>query len=492
MNILNFPLFKLAQSLLAGVLISFAFAPFSIWWALPIGIALWIRNIQRSGDFRSVILSSLVTSACFFLIVLHWTSTYVGWFPWVLLSLFEALFLTPVGVGIRIFRNSRWSPLLIGGMLVLDEAIRSRFPWGGFGWARIAFVEPSYFTKIATLGGAPLLTFSLAALAALIAQSLSKPRSPALILSGIGLIIAPLAIPTNHSSEVANVAAVQGNVPRLGLDFNAQREAVLQNHLNATKTFSEKISGGVAKRPALVIWPENASDVDPLHDQNAAQLITQITDAIGVPILVGGVTESPNVQNISVLWVPQIGPTSIYIKQHLAPFGEFLPMRKIAEALVPAAKRIVDMKPGQSTITHRIGAIRLGDIICFEIIEDGLVRKAIVGGRANLLAVQTNSATFGRSPESDQQLAVSRERAIEHGRSIVSVSTSGKSALILPDGSVRQKSGFFSQAILQADLPLSNRLTLSDRLGGWPEIFILVVTILAFLRRLLITRGVEK
>ena len=120
------------------------------------------------------------------------------------------------------------------------------------------------------------------------------------------------------------------------------------------------------------------------------------------------------------------------------------------------------------------------------------MRKAIVGGRANLLAVQTNSATFGRSPESDQQLAVSRERAIEHGRSIVSVSTSGKSALILPDGSVRQKSGFFSQAILQADLPLSHRLTISDRLGGWPEIFILVVTILAFLRRLLLTRGVEK
>ena len=383
-------------------------------------------------------------------------------------------------------------PLLTGGIFVLDEAIRSRFPWGGFGWARIAFVEPSYFTKIASIGGAPLLTFSLAALAGLLAGSFSRPRSPALILTGIGLILAPLAIPTNNTSVLANVAAVQGNVPRLGLDFNAQREAVLQNHVDATKRFSENIRGGVVKRPSLVIWPENASDVDPLHDQNAAQLITQITDAIGVPILVGGVTQSPNVQNISVLWVPQIGPTSIYIKQHLAPFGEFLPMRKIAEALVPAAKRIVDMKPGRRTVTHRIGAIRLGDIICFEIIEDGLVRKAIVEGRANLVAVQTNSATFGRSPESDQQLAVTRVRAIEHGRSIVSVSTSGKSALILPDGSIRQKTGFFSQAILQADLPLSNRLTISDRLGGWLELFFVMITGVAFLRRLQIAMGVKR
>ena len=492
MRVLNSRLLHLAQSLFAGALISFAFAPLSIWWMLPIGIAFWIRNIQRRADTQSVILGSLVTSACFFLIVLHWTSTYVGWFPWALLSLFEALFLAPVGVGIYIFRNSRWLPLLTGGMFVLDEAIRSRFPWGGFGWARISFEEPSYFTKIATLGGAPLLTFSLAALASLLAQWLAKPKSPALIISGIGLLIAPLAIPTNPSSELANVAAIQGNVPRLGLDFNAQREAVLQNHLAATKTFSEKIRGGVVKRPSLVIWPENASDVDPLHDRSAAQLITQMTDRIGVPILVGGVTESPNVQNISVLWVPQIGPTSIYVKQHLAPFGEFLPMRKIAEALVPAAKRIVDMKPGHITVTHRIGAIRLGDIICFEIIEDGLVRKAIVGGRANLIAVQTNSATFGRSPESDQQLAVSRERAIEHGRSIVSVSTSGKSALILPDGSIQQESGFFRQAILQADLPLSNRLTISDRLGGWPEIIIVMLTGVALVRRLLVARGIKK
>ena len=489
MRNLKSPLIQSVRFLLAGALMSAAFAPLSLWWTLPIGIALWVRAIQRSADLRSVLLGSLTTSACFFLIVLHWTSTYVGWFPWVTLSLFEAIFLAPIGLAIHSFRKSSWLPLLLGGAFVLDEAIRSRFPWGGFGWARLAFVEPSYFTKIAALGGAPLLTFSLAALGGLLALLLTKARSRMLLLAGIGLLFAPLAIPSNVTSGVANVAAVQGNVPRLGLDFNAQREAVLQNHLQATKVLAEKIRGGEAKRPALVVWPENASDVDPLHDQSAGQLITQMTDEIGVPILVGGVTETPNVQNISVLWVPQIGPTSIYIKQHLAPFGEFLPLRSIAEFLVPAAKRIVDMKPGRTTVTHRIGSIRLGDVICFEIIEDDLVRKAVVGGRANLLAVQTNSATFGRSPESEQQLAVSRERAIEHGRSIISVSTSGKSALLLPDGSILQESGFFKQAILQADLPLSNHLTISDRLGGWPELLIIGFTLLALFRRAIMAGG---
>jgi apolipoprotein N-acyltransferase len=356
-------------------------------------------------------------------------------------------------------------------------------PWGGFGWARLAFEQPSYFTKIASVGGAPLLTFALGALAGLFALLMTDRRSILFLVAGVVLMTAPLLIPANHASASINVAAVQGNVPRLGLDFNAQREAVLRNHVRATNAFAERIRGGAAPKPALVIWPENASDVDPLHDQNAGQLITQTTDGIGVPILVGGVTETPNVQNISVLWMPQVGPTSIYIKQHLAPFGEYLPLRTIAQALVPAAKRIVDMTPGRRTVTHRVGKIKIGDVICFEIIEDDLVRRAIVEGRANLLAVQTNSATFGRSSESEQQLAVSRERAIEHGRSVISASTSGKSALVRPDGSVIKESHFFESTVLQADMPLTNRLTIADRLGSWPELIIIALMILAILRR---------
>lgn len=483
MSIPRLPLRQASKYLLAGALMSAGFAPLSIWLLLPVGIALWANAVQRSAHLRSVAYGSIATSATFFLIVLHWASSYVGWFPWVALALFEALFLAPVGLAMRAFRTSPWFPLLLGGSFVLDETVRSRFPWGGFGWARLAFVQPSYFTKIASLGGAPLLSFALATLAGLFALLLSGARSRAFLISAILLLVAPLAIPANHASQVANVAAVQGNVPRLGLDFNAQREAVLQDHVQTTQLFATEIRGGGAKQPALVVWPENASDVDPLHDQHARRLITQITDEIGVPILVGGVAETPSLQNISVLWVPNTGPTSIYIKQHLAPFGEYLPLRSIAEALVPVARRIVDMRPGKHTVTHQIGNIHLADVICFEIIEDDLVRKAIVSGRANLLAVQTNSATFGRSAESAQQLAVSRERAIEHGRSIVSVSTSGKSALLAPDGTIIQESAFFKSAVLQADLPLTSRLTIADRLGHWPELIMGFLMLLATLRR---------
>ena len=87
----------------------------------------------------------------------------------------------------------------------------------------------------------------------------------------------------------------------------------------------------------------------------------------------------------------------------------------------------------------------------------------------NVLLVQTNNATFGFTDESVQQLAISRIRAIEHGRSIVHISTVGVSAMITPDGTAHQRTTLFTSAVLAADLPLRTNRTIADRVGAWPE-----------------------
>ena len=79
--------------------------------------------------------------------------------------------------------------------------------------------------------------------------------------------------------------------------------------------------------------------------------------------------------------------------------------------------------------------MRVGDLICFEVVDDDLVEDVVAGG-AQLLVVQTNNATFGLSDESVQQLAMSRLRAVETGRAVVHVSTVGVSAMIAPDGTL--------------------------------------------------------
>ena len=132
-------------------------------------------------------------------------------------------------------------------------------------------------------------------------------------------------------------------------------------------------------------------------------------------------------------------------------------------------------------MVFRQGAIRLGDVICYEIGFDGLVRSEVSAG-ANLLAVQSNDATFevdGQSGESAQQVAMARIQAITSDRAIVYASTTGESAIIAPDGTVLARTGLWQRAVLDVRVPLRSGLTLADRLAGWPEAVLTALTILA-------------
>ncbi|MDQ2706485.1 MAG: hypothetical protein M3Z25_02100 [Actinomycetota bacterium] len=126
------------------------------------------------------------------------------------------------------------------------------------------------------------------------------------------------------------VAAIQGNVPRLGLDFNAQRRAVLDNHVRRTQILADDAAAGSIPRPDLVIWHENSSDIDPFRNSDAAAQISAAASAIGVPIEVGAVLvngSGPQATNTSLTWEPGIGPTARIDKRRVVPFGEYLPWR---------------------------------------------------------------------------------------------------------------------------------------------------------------------
>jgi apolipoprotein N-acyltransferase len=91
------------------------------------------------------------------------------------------------------------------------------------------------------------------------------------------------------------------------------------------------------------------------------------------------------------------------------------------------------------------------------------------GDQESLLVVQTNNATFGYTAESEQQFAISRIRAIEHGRSVVHVSTVGVSGFVAPDGTVTGKTGLFTAEQGLGRPVVRDELSPSDRLGPVPE-----------------------
>jgi apolipoprotein N-acyltransferase len=291
------------------------------------------------------------------------------------------------------------------------------------------------------------------------------------------------------------VAAVQGNVPRLGLEPFAQRRAVTENHLQETERLASDVAAGRVPQPTFVVWPENSDDLDPRTDVVSHAQIDTAARSIGVPILVGAViNDGPhNVQNAGIVWSPQTGPGQIYIKRHLVPFGEYLPFRGLMTAISSRFNLIAkDFLPGHRPGTLTIAGIRIADAICFEVADDTVVRQAVNGG-GRLLVVQTNNASYeqqgdsGNGGETAQQLAISQLRAVEHGRAVVVAATSGVSAMIAPNGKILAKTSVFTPAVLDRTLPLRDPRTLADRVGAWPE-WILVgaaalALVLGFIRR---------
>jgi apolipoprotein N-acyltransferase len=447
-------LVALLLSALSGALLSAAFEPVGKWWVAPIAIAAHMYALSIS---RKKVMSSFLFAVTLNLIVLHWSSTFVGSLPWVILAVGMSIFYLPLAL------VSKWGMTAYPLLYILLEELRNRFPFGGFGWVRVAYTQAdSPFSKIAAIGGASALS-ALTLLIALIIFFVTQRRISAITFLPFLLILIPVNLSTSGN---ATVLMIQGNVPTLGLDFNSRAKAVFNNHF-------EKTQEEIAKDPNVdfILWPENSVDVDPFlnADVNAS------LNSIQQPLIIGAILNKGNsLYNTSILWGGELPDT--YIKQHLTPFGEYIPLRSLARIISPLVDEVEDFSPGDGGKTFSIGEIKVAPVICYELIDDDLLRQAAAD--SNILAVQTNSATFGMSAESAQQLSITRVRAIEHGRNIASVSTTGYSAIINSSGKVVEQTAMRSADSIRAEVGLIEGQTPRDAAGDWALIGVLVTLLL--------------
>ncbi|ASY17231.1 apolipoprotein N-acyltransferase [Candidatus Planktophila versatilis] len=430
----------------AAFLVSAAFEPVGIWYLAVIGLALYLQKLRSSSR---PMLHSLAFGFILNAIVLYWSGKYVGPIPWLLLSALQALFYLPVGWVYRRTHRLLWSALALLAM----EEIRSRFPLGGFGWTRIAFSQvDSPALPIVALGGVIALSAFTLAIALLLVHL--RGKNLAAILS---LFVIAFLLPANpQGSGEVNLIAIQGNTPEVGLGFNSRAKAVFDLHRDVTRRVT-------ADQYDAIIWPENAIDIDPRLFPEVQADIAALTGDLSTPIIAGVVQRAANgPQNASILFGEDGIRESVYIKRGLTPFGEYIPLRRLAELVSPLAKKVNDFIPGSKRVTHTVAGVELGPIICYEIILDDLVRD--MAKNSQVLIVQTNSATFAGTAESAQQLAITRIRAVEHSRAILSVSTVGISAFIDNNGRVLSQTGENTQESLAGSLVLSNYRTLINRI----------------------------
>ncbi|WP_084614081.1 apolipoprotein N-acyltransferase [Nakamurella lactea] len=493
---------RLLAAAAGGLTLYAAFAPSTLWWAAIVGIALLGLSVYGVRG-RSGYGLALVFGLTFYLPLLNWSGVYVGSLPWVALAVAEALLTGLVGILLAwAARRLPWWPIWAAAAWGAGEALRARFPFGGFPWGSLAFSQPDGpLVPAASLLGSAGLTFVTAlagfSLAVLLRRCWGHRRTLAVRVLVLPLVLLVVAFGLGLAGRLTmvsqadaasyphrTIAVIQGNVPKPGLDFNARRMAVTDNHAQRTHELAAAVHAGTAPQPDLVIWPENSSDIDPYTNADAAQVISDAVDDIGVPVLIGAVvgTDQPHsYYNMGIVWYPGTGPGETYIKRHPIPFGEYMPWRSFFRIFSDK----VDLLTGQFLPGSRVGnfdvaGIPFGDLICFEVVEDGLTRDVVNGG-AQVLVVQTNNATFGWTDETYQQQAMSRVRAVEHGRSVLIAATSGVSAVIRPDGSVESKIPLFTPGYLVPSVPLIDRTTPGTVLGAWVEWLVTIATPLALL-----------
>ena len=442
---------------LAAFLASAAFAPIGLWFLAIIGYLLLFRKIAKGErEIWYLFLFGLIYNA----IVLQWSGKFVGALPWLLLALLQALFYIPVGYVAKKFSSIWWTIFT----LLLTEEVRANFPFGGFGWTRIAFSQvESPALPIVSYGGA----LALSALTLVIAALLTRITF-ANLAKFVSILIFVTLIPNNpQGSGSVNLLAVQGNTPSVGLDFNSRAKAVFDLHRDATYRFAKQ-------KYDAIVWPENAIDIDPSDYPDVSADIRDLTGKLQIPLVAGVVLNQNDAPaNASVLYDVAGDAVSTYIKRGLTPFGEYMPLRKIAEFVSPYAKSVIDFQAGATLQTHKIAGVAIGPIICYEIINNHLVAQ--MAENSGALIVQTNSATFAGTAESRQQLAITRIRAVENSRDILSVSTIGISAFIDNNGRVVSQTAENVQVPLMGHLKLNRHNTLANRLGNWATVIDLIL-----------------
>ena len=476
------------------------FPPFDAVFLLPVAVAGLTLSCWRVS-LRIATVAGLCFGLTFMAALLPWLRV-IGVDAWLAVAVLESLFFAVLGVALSLVTRLPAWPLWAAAAWVAAELARSSVPFGGLPWGRLGFaLLDTPLAAYARLGGVALVTAAVALAANLVLWGALRlwhdrsdwvPATAALLGAtavAIGGVAVPLAVASSTPGPV--VAVVQGNVPGRGMDAYSERRAVLANHAQATHQLARRVDAGAVPAPDLVIWPENSTDIDPFADEDAAATISAAISDVAAPTLVGAVTAggAPGMaHNVGVVWDPETGPGARYVKRHPVPFGEYIPFRALLTRYIDRLAQIpADFAAGPTPGVLSVGDVRVGDLICFEVAYDGLIRDLVKSG-AQVLVVQTNNATYLGTGQLEQQWAISRLRAIETGRTVVVAATNGISGFAAPDGTVVDRSAPGTRAVLVNRIPLATGVPVGIHAGRWVEWSLAVTGVVASVAGLLRSR----
>jgi len=303
-----------------------------------------------------------------------------------------------------------------------------------------------------------------------------------------------------HSKATLQVGVVQPNIDQAVKWDQAFREETLRRYDRLTESFGYGVD--------LVVWPEAATpfiyEREPVYQ---LQLVAMANRA-SAPLLFGSPAvrfdqeRKPFLLNSAYLLSPDGELLGRYDKQHLVPFGEYIPLKSsLLFFLEKMVEGIGDFQagPGPTILSFQLKEsdgvaparrVKFGVVICYEVIFPDLVRR-IAGSGAEFLVTITNDAWFGDSSAPAQHFSMVVLRSVENHLAFARAANTGISGFIDPFGRIIVASPTFTQTALQAEIPVRQTKTFYSRHGDVFAYGCMLISLLFCLYGIFGTKGAE-
>ncbi len=282
------------------------------------------------------------------------------------------------------------------------------------------------------------------------------------------------------------VSVIQGNIRQdIKWDSRFQREVI-----DTYKGLSIRV---LSAKPDIVIWPESAIPFVFGHDKPLTEEISLFSKELDTHLLFGGVIAKHNgpdkssLSNSAILLSPEGKVTSVYDKIHLVPYGEYVPLKQLFPFIDKMVTAIGDFAQGEATTVMGTPFAKIGNLICYEIIFPGLVRKFVDEG-ADLLVTITNDAWFGHTAAPYQHFSMAVFRAVENRVPVARAANTGISGFIDAKGRIMNKSDIFVESALTEEIAIGGNKSFYTKYGDVFAWLCITISVLLIMNKLLIER----